>query len=201
MTITYEFENSLYVNMTNRCSNACTFCVRINHDSVNGHDYMWLDREPTLEEIIDDFEKRNLDAYSSVVFCGYGEPLMRFDDCISVAEYIKHKKPDIPVRINTNGQANLIAGCDITPRFKDLIDCVSISLNAATAKQYDEICHSEYGEAAFDALQDFAVKAKKYVPRVVFSIVDHDISAEDIEKCRNIAIRCGVEFRVREYIE
>ncbi len=201
MTITYEFENSLYVNMTNRCSNACDFCVRSKHDSINGTDYMWLDREPTLEEIRADFETRDLSAYDSVVFCGYGEPLMRFDDCIQIAAWLKEQTPDMPIRINTNGQANLIAEQDITPRFKGIIDCISISLNAATAKQYDDICHSEYGTAAFDALQDFAIRAKKYVPKVVFSIVDHDISAEDIEKCRDIARRCGVDFRVREYIE
>ncbi len=201
MTITYEFEDSLYVNMTNRCSNACSFCVRSKHDSINGTDYMWLDREPTLDEIKADFEKRDLSAYRSVVFCGYGEPLMRFDDCMAIAKWIKEKMPEMPIRINTNGQASLIAGRDVTPEMEGLIDCVSISLNAANAKRYDELCHSEYGEAAFDALLDFAVRAKKYVPKVVLSVVNHDITAEELDECRRIASDRGVTLRIRDYIK
>ena len=201
MTITYEFEDSLYVNMTNRCSNACVFCVRSKHDTINGSDNLWLDREQTVEEIKADFERRDLSKYSSVVFCGYGEPLMRFDDCMTIARWLKEKRPETIIRINTNGQANLIEKKDVTPQFEGLVDCVSISLNAANAKRYDELCKSCFGEAAFDALLDFAVRAKKYVPKVVFSIVRHDISDEDIEICRGIAEKCGVDFRIREYIE
>lgn len=201
MTITYEFEGALYVNMTNRCSNDCVFCVRSKHDTINGKDNLWLENEPSVDEIMADFEKRDLSKYSSVVFCGYGEPLMRFDDCMSVARRLKEKNPSVAIRINTNGQANLIEKKDVTPQMAGLVDCVSISLNAANAERYDELCKSCFGKAAFDAIQDFAVRAKKYVPRVVFSIVRHDISDEDIETCREIAEKCGVEFRIREYIE
>ncbi|MBQ9757369.1 MAG: radical SAM protein [Clostridia bacterium] len=201
MTITYEFGDALYVNMTNRCSNDCTFCVRNNHDDVNGEDNLWLDREPTIEEIKEDFEKRDLSKYSCVVFCGYGEPLMRFDDCIEIAKWIKEKCPFLPVRINTNGQANMIEGRDVTPLLSGVIDTVSISLNASNAKRYDEICQSVFGEAAFEGIQEFARLAKRFVPKVVFSIVDHDISKEEIEACRDIAKNCGVDFRIREYIE
>ncbi len=201
MTITYELEGALYVNLTNRCSNNCIFCIRNNHDSINGKDDLWLDREPSIDEIKADFEKRDISAYSSVVFCGYGEPLMRFDECIEIASWLKKKYPDLPIRINTNGQANLIAKTDITPRFENIIDCISISLNAATPERYDEICQSCFGKEAFLELQDFAIKAKKYVPKVVLSIVDHDISAEEIEECRRIAKNCGVDFRIRQYIE
>ncbi len=201
MTITYEFDGSLYVNVTNRCSNDCTFCLRNNHDDVNGKDNLWLDREPTVEEIKADFQKRDMTKYSSIVFCGYGEPLMRFDDCMEVARWLKKTYPLLPIRINTNGQANMIEKRDVTPEFEGIIDSVSISLNAATAKRYDEICKSYFGEAAFDGLQEFARLAKRYVPKVTLSIVDHDITAEEIEICRSIAERCGVDFRVRAYIE
>ncbi len=201
MTITYELGKSLYVNLTNRCSNDCDFCVRNEHDSINGKDCLWLDREPTVEEIINDFKKRDLSKYDSVVFCGYGEPFMRFDDCIAVAKYLKNAHPGVKIRVNTNGQANLIEKKDVTPQLEGLFDCVSISLNAANAKRYDEICHSCFGTAAYDALLDFAEKAAKYVPEVVLSIVDHDISAEEIEECRKIAQDRGVKFRVREFIE
>ncbi len=201
MTITYELGDSLYVNITNRCSNDCIFCVRNNRDDVNGKDNLWLDREPTVDEIKEDFKTRDLSKYGSIVFCGYGEPLMRFDVCIEIARWLKAKRPNLPIRINTNGQANMIEKRDVTPLFEGLIDTISISLNASNAKRYDEICRSVFGEAAFDGIQEFARLAKRFVPKVVFSIVDHDISKEEIEICCGIAADCGVDFRIREYIE
>lgn len=201
MTITYELGNSLYVNLTNRCSNACTFCERNFRDNVNGEDGLWLDREPTVDEIKADFEKRDLSKYTSVVFCGFGEPTERFDDMMEIAEWLKQKCPDMPLRINTNGQGNLICGRDITPELKGRIDCVSISLNAENAEKYQELCLSEFGgEKAFEGLKDFAKSAKNYVSEVVFSVVDI-ISPDEIEACRKIAEECGVSFRVREYVE
>ena len=201
MTITYEYHNSLYVNITNRCSNACVFCVRTKHDNVNGKDDLWLDREPSIEEIKADFEKRDLSKYDEIVFCGYGEPTERFDDLIEIARWIKSKKPDSVIRINTNGQANLINGRDVTPELDGAIDIIGISLNASNAKEYQDICKSRYGEESFEALQDFAKRAKDYVKLVVFSVVDKTIPESDIEICRKIAEDCGVMFRLREYIE
>lgn len=200
MTITYEYNNSLYVNITNRCSNACTFCVRNNHDNVNGKDNLWLEREPSVEEIIDDFRQRELSKYDAVVFCGYGEPTERFEDLIAVAKWLRTEHPSLKIRINTNGQANMIHGRDVTPEMAGLIDCVSISLNAENAEKYQDLCRSKFGEAAFQGLQDFAVLAKGYVPEVVFSVVDI-MPQEEIEACAEIAKRCGVKFRVRAFIE
>lgn len=51
MTITYKVKNGIYVNMTNRCPCACTFCLRQNAPGVYGSDPLWLDREPTVEEV------------------------------------------------------------------------------------------------------------------------------------------------------
>ncbi len=200
MTITYELGNSLYVNLTNRCSNNCSFCVRQNHDGVNGKDSLWLDSEPTVDEIKADFETRDLTKYDAVVFCGYGEPMIRAYDVIEVSKWLKDKMPDIKIRINTNGQANLICGEDITPKLEGLIDCVSISLNAENAKRYQELCQSEFGEAAYEALLEFACLAKKHVSEVVLSVVDV-MPEDEIKECRKIADKCGVSLRVREYIE
>lgn len=201
MTITYEFEGALYVNLTNRCSNDCNFCLRNNHDNVNGEDNLWLDREPELDEIKADFEKRNLDKYEWIVFCGYGEPLMRFDTCIETAKWLKASFPHLKIRINTNGQANLIEKRDVTPEFEGIIDAISISLNAPTAEQYDKLCHSCFGLDAYPALLDFAKRAKKFVPKVTLSVVNHGISADEIEECQKIVDSCGVQFRLRDYIE
>ena len=91
-------------------------------------------------------------------------------------------------------------GRDITPEMKGLIDIVSISLNAKNAKEYNEICVSDYGEDGFFHMLDFAKKAKDYVPEVILSVVD-TISKEDIEACRKIAEEIGVTYRVRIYSE
>lgn len=200
MTITYELGDSLYVNLTNRCSNACTFCVRDKHNSVNGKDDLWLDREPSVEEIKQDFEKRDLSRYDSVVFCGYGEPMMRAEVVIEVAKWLKENHPDLKIRINTNGQANMIYKRDITPELSGLIDTVSISLNAENAEKYQKLCRSDFGEEAFEGLLEFARLAKRYVPEVVLSVVDI-MKPNEIEECRKIAEDTGVKFRVREYIK
>ena len=201
MTITYEYQDALYVNLTNRCSNACTFCVRNEHDDVNGKDNLWLEREPTLEEIKADFNRRDLTKYRSVVFCGYGEPTMRFHDMIAIARWLKEQQPELPIRLNTNGHANLICQRDVTPELKGCIDCVSISLNAENPEKYQELCLSEFGaERSFFGLLEFAKLAKEYVPEVVMTVVDV-MPQEEIEHCRKIAEDCGVKFRVRTFIQ
>ena len=124
---------------------------------------------------------------------------MRYEVLIEVAKYIKENS-DIKIRINTNGHANRVAGEDITPRLKGLIDCISISLNAETAEKYNDICVCDFGEEGFYEMLDFAKKASRYVPEVVLSVVDV-ISTEEIEACRKIAEDCNVTFRVREYSE
>lgn len=198
MTVTYEVGDGLYVNLTNRCTNACEFCVRSVADGTYGE--LWLDREPTKEEILSSILERDLGKYSELVFCGYGEPTMRLDELLWVCGEVR-KVSGIKTRINTNGQANLIYGQDITPRLEGKIDSVSVSLNASNAKDYDAVCHSDFGEAAFDALLDFAKKAKDHVSEVLLSVVRGSIPDEDIEECKVIADRLGVTLKVREYIK
>ncbi len=197
MTITYEVGSGLYVNSTNRCSNACTFCVRSTVEAYYGD--LWLRREPTVDEICDSIFARDLTKYTELVFCGYGEPTERIDDILEVARRFKERS-DLPIRINTNGQGSMIAGYDITPRLAGLIDVLSISLNTADAKSYQAICRSRFGEAAYQGLLDFAKAATRYVPKVILSVVDTTIPSEEIEACREIAASCGVTLRVREFI-
>ena len=115
--------------------------------------------------------------------------------------WLKKNYPDINIRVNTNGQANLICQKDVTPYLEGNFDCISISLNAPNSKKYDLLCKSKFGEEAFDALLDFAKKATKYVPEVVLSIVDRDLSEEEKQLCRQIASNCGAKLRIREYID
>ncbi|MCL2838932.1 MAG: TatD family nuclease-associated radical SAM protein [Oscillospiraceae bacterium] len=198
MIITYELGNSLYINMTNRCSNDCEFCVRNLRDDVNGQDNLWLEREPTVDEIMEDISKRDLSKYDEIVFCGFGEPMIRYDDVLNIAARLKASNSPPIIRVNTNGHGNLIAGRDITPELAGKIDVVSISLNAKNAAEYDKVCRSEYSEAAYAAMLDFAKLASKYA-RVILTVVD-DMNAGDIEACRKIAKNLGVDFRVRTFI-
>ena len=197
MTITYEVGSGLYVNTTNRCSNACEFCVRATVESYYGD--LWLEHEPSVDEICESILARDLTKYTEIVFCGYGEPTERIDDILAVARRVK-AVCRLPIRINTNGQGSMIAGRDITPELEGLIDVVSISLNTADAESYQAICHSRFGKAAYQGLLDFAKAAKRYVPKVVLSVVDTTIPDAEIEKCRKIAEDCGVTLRVREFI-
>lgn len=192
-TYTYTIGNKIYVNLTNRCSNDCEFCVR--RTDAFKEIGLWLEHEPTAEEVINSFE--NLDAAEEVVFCGYGEPMYRLGVMLEVAEYVKGKGK--PTRVNTNGQAALILGEGVPEKLCGKLDTVNVSLNATTAKGYQELCHSEFGEKAFYAMLDFAKECKKYVPKVVFSIVDV-VGEEEIARARDISAAVGVDLRVRRYV-
>ncbi len=196
MNIVYAYQSSLYVNVTNRCTNKCDFCIRFTPSGVDGID-LWLEREPAAEEIIAALEAADFASSPEIVFCGYGEPLLRFDAVMQAARYIKEHSA-CHIRVNTNGHASRFAGRDVTPEMVDLIDTISISLNAKNAAEYEKICHSDYGEDGFYEMLDFAMRAAKYVPEVVLSVVDV-IAPEDIEECRRICEDLGVTFRVREF--
>ena len=198
MNIAYKYQNSLYLNLTNRCTNKCKFCIRFTPSGVDNID-LWLEHEPTVEEIIKALDDAGFENYPEIVICGYGEPLLRVDAVLEVAKYIKSKK-DIKIRVNTNGHANRFAGRDVTPDMKGLIDTISISLNAENAEKYQEICLCDYGEEGFYEMLKFASCAKNYVPDVTLSVVDV-IGEDAIEKCRKIAEEIGVNYRVREYSE
>ena len=198
MTFTYESGENLYINLTNRCPNSCDFCVRTECEKHYGD--LWLEREPTAEEVLAEIKARDMDKYENLVFCGFGEPTERLETLLEIAEAVKGYRPETIIRLNTNGQANLIAGRDVTPLFAGRVDVISVSLNAPTAKGYDAICHSCYGEAAFEALLDFAVKVKPYCKEVIFSVVDESLTPDEIEACRALAIERGIFLRVREMI-
>lgn len=200
MTITYVVETGLYVNVTNRCTNRCDFCIRKNGDGAYGSDSLWLEREPTKEEIFDAIRSAGAENYREIVFCGYGEPTCRLDDVLWVCGQIRATYPSILIRLNTNGHASLIHGADVASRFAGCFDTVSISLNAPSAEGYDEICHSRYGLAAFDGMLAFAKAVKPYVPCVMFSVVRQFLSPQALEECRQLCNDLGISLKVREYI-
>jgi len=193
----YELNNNLYINLTNKCTSNCEFCVRNQKDGI-GEDVLWLKKEPDTADIMEQFNNFDVSKHKQIVFCGYGEPTLRLDTLIETAKQIKEKY-GLPIRINTNGHANLYYKKDITPLFEGIIDKVSISLNHSDPVEYDKICHSIYGVDAFQGMLDFAEKCKIHVPSVTLTIVD--ILPEDVQnKCRVIADEIGVELKIRPLI-
>ena len=203
MTITYEYEGALYVNLTNRCDCNCVFCLRHNgHKGSIYADDLWLEHEPTVEEALADFRARDLAAYREIVFCGFGEPTYRIGDLCAIVDALKEEYPALPpIRINTNGHANLIHGRDVTGDLTGRIDTVSISLNGSTAAEYCAVTQPRDGEKAWEAMLDFTKRCATAVPHVVMTIVDKDKSPQEIEGCKKIAERLGVRLRIRSFID
>ena len=198
MTILYEVHSGIYVNMTNKCPCACTFCLRTTRDHMDESGSLWLDREPTVNEVIAEFKKRDMTKYTEVVFCGFGEPTERLDDVLAVCDFIKENY-DIPIRINTNGMADLINGRSTAAEFKNRIDTVSISLNTPDKERYYELTRCKFGADSFDAMLKFAGEVKNYVKQVILSTVSTTITAEEEEKCAEICKNLGVTYRIRPF--
>lgn len=195
----YRVGDGIYINLTNRCTNRCTFCIRNNGDGAYGTGSLWLEKEPTAEEAFAAVQALYFPACKEFVFCGYGEPTMRMDTLLRVAALLKATYPK-PIRLNTNGQAMLYCNEDFLPRFEHLIDCVSVSLNAPDAESYAALCKPEQGPRAFDAMLAFTEACTKYVPDVQMTVVGETLDKYRLAICHAIANRCHAKLRVRTYI-
>ena len=198
MVILYEVHKGLYVNMTNKCPCACTFCLRQTRDEMNGSGSLWLEREPSVEEVKAEFAKFDMTKYEEVVFCGFGEPTERLDDVIVVAKFVKNtfgKK----TRINTNGLSNLIHGRNTASDFEGAIDVVSISLNTPNRERYLELTRSKFGIESFDAMLSFAENVKRYVGEVILSTVSTTLTEAEEKECAAICKKIGVTYRIRPF--
>ena len=203
-TLVYSINNekspeTVYVNLTNSCTNSCVFCLRNQKDDVCGSN-MWHDGEYTLDDIITQFK-----AYSpipkEVVFCGYGEPFLRREMMKEFCKYLRKNFPEIKIRVNTNGHANAIYKTNVAEEFKDLIDAVSVSLNASSDSEYDEICKPKI-QNAYDEVKKFIKACVAAGIEVSTSVVTgfdkiHNI---DVDKCEEISKELGAKFRNREFI-
>ena len=200
MVITYPVKSGLYVNLTNRCPCACVFCLRQNAPGIFGSDSLWLESEPTVDEIIASIESRSLDDFTELVFCGYGEPTERLDDLLAVARHVKSVRPGMHVRVNTNGLSDLIHGEPTAAKLKGLVDTVSISLNTPDPEEYLKVCRPKFGLESWQSMLDFARSCRDYVPNVVMTIVDAPVTTPEIqEKCKAITDSLGVRLRIRPY--
>ena len=194
-TYTYQIGDNLYINLTNRCSNRCTFCVRNGKEAYEGH-ALWLKGgEPTAEQVI--AEMGDPTRYNEIVFCGFGEPTYRLKELFEICDYV-HKKGG-KTRLNTNGHGSIINGRNIAPELLGKLDGVNISLNAPSAEEYNSVCLPQV-ENAYAALLDFARDCRASGVNCWFSVVDC-IGEEAVKKCREIADGVGIPLLVREMIE
>lgn len=198
MTILYEVHGNLYINLTNKCPCACTFCLRQTRESMEASGPLWLEHTPSLDEVLAEFSKFDMEKYEEVVFCGFGEPTEALDVLLAVAKYVKDHFGK-PIRINTNGLGSLVNQKDIAPLFEGLIDTVSISLNTPNAERYHALVRSKFGDVSFDAMLSFARECKKYVPNVVMTTVATTLSAQEEDQCREICEEIGAVYRIRPW--
>lgn len=188
--IAYRIRENLYLNLTNRCTNKCSFCVKFHTDYVKGYN-LRLSREPTEDELRNAIGDPS--RYREIVFCGYGEPLLRLDTVKSLARWIKERGGS--VRINTNGHGNLIHKRNILGELQGIVDSLSVSLDAHDEEAYNRICAPAFRDA-FSAVVSFIREAKKYIPHVQATVVE--MEGVDVEKCRKLADELGVVLRVRK---
>lgn len=199
MTILYEVHNNLYINLTNQCPCSCTFCLRTTRDSMDhGEHPLWLDHEPSFEEVTDAFQEFDLSKYNEIVFCGFGEPTEKISLLIQVASYIRNHY-DNPIRLNTNGLGNLIAGHSIVSELAGLIDTVSISLNHPDKDKYLSLVRSRYGELSYQAMLDFAAECTHYITNVVMTTVATTITTNEEQQCAALCKELGVTYRIRPF--
>jgi len=190
--VAYSLRRSLYLNITNECSNNCYFCHRNRDYRFAGYN-LFLESQPTAEQLLE--RVADLEKYEEVVFCGVGEPTMRLDVLLEVAKALKNR--GVRVRLNTNGLGSLVHGRDIVADLASCFDAVSISLNAATPEDYEQLCRPAQ-KGAFQSIIEFTKKCKKAIPEVVLTVVG--APGVDIEACRVLAEeKLKVPLRVREY--
>ena len=200
--LVYELDGKIYINLTNHCTNDCIFCLRKDKSDVKGQE-LWLDNEDFgAEEVI-----KQLDSflakvhYNDVIFCGYGEPMLKLEVLKEVAEYIKKNYPDTKIRINTNGHANYVYKRNVVPELIGLIDTVSVSLNGENSSEYDMYSQPKF-EGAYGEVKKFIKACSDEGIETVATVVEgYKGKHINLEKCEQIASGLGAKFRVREWIK
>ncbi len=199
---TYYLGDVMYINVTNLCTNKCDFCIRSTGDTVGGVNLVLEEEKFTAQNIIDELKQTFEDRCREIVFCGYGEPLIKLDIVKETAKFIKDNYPQVPIRLNTNGHANLIHKRNVVPELVGLLDSVSVSLNSDNAEQYAQLCSPNFNkETAYQAVKDFirecAESGIETTASVVSGYEDYEVN---LENCEKIARELGAKFRVREWL-
>lgn len=196
--LVYELEGKLYINLTNKCTNDCIFCLRKDKDDVCGQQ-LWLDDEnSTAADVVKQLNKFKISE--EIIFCGYGEPMLKLEVLKEVAKYIKENYPNVKIRVNTNGHANYVYNRNVVPELKGLVDEFSVSLNGKDSAEYDELSQPNF-KGAYEEVKKFIKACSDADISVVASVVEGYKGRHiDIEKCEQIASALGAKLRVREWI-
>ncbi|MBP3924792.1 radical SAM protein [bacterium] len=202
--LAYLLDGKIYINLTNKCTNDCIFCLRKDKDDVCGQT-LWLeDENSTAQDVIEQFMeilKQVQNDKKEVIFCGYGEPMLKFEVLKEVAKYIKEKYPQTKIRVNTNGHANFVYKRNLVPELKGLVDEFSVSLNGATKDEYDYFSNPKFLQA-YEETKKFILECSTYGIPVVASVVDgYKGKRLNINECERIANSLGAKLRVREWIQ
>ncbi|MDR1418152.1 MAG: TatD family nuclease-associated radical SAM protein [Endomicrobium sp.] len=193
-TIAYTFEGNLYLNITNRCMMACPYCIKHKWKNMFSGNDLKLTKEPSVKEIISSIGDPK--KYKEVVFCGYGDCLIRPDVVKEVAKWLKDQ--NVKVRINTAGLANYYHGRNVLRDLEGLVDVISISLNGSSSIEHTYMNKPMFKEKSFDEILNFVLEAKKYIPEVVVTAVK--FPDFDISKVEEISKKLGVKFKARPYL-
>ncbi|ORU00912.1 radical SAM domain protein [Anaerovibrio sp. JC8] len=194
-----EGKRSIYVNLTNKCNCACTFCLR-NMKEMAEQSSLWLKEEPAVDEVKLLLDELPWEKVSEIVFCGFGEPTCRIEAVVELLKYVKSTHPEVKTRLNTNGLSDLMYGRSTAGDFAgNILDTISISLNASNRERYLELTRAKYGIESFDAMLNFAVDCKAYVPNVVMTVVEKVENQQEIDLCQKICDERGLKLRVRIY--
>lgn len=199
--LVYLLDGKIYINLTNRCTNDCVFCIRTLKDDVCGAN-LWLKNDSvTAEEVINQLKILKKDE-TEIIFCGYGEPTLKLDVLKEVAKFIKDNYKGVRVRLNTNGHANAIYKRNIIPEIKDLVDEISVSLNAENDELYRAMAQPNLKcENVLDVVKSFIKESSDAGIPTVASVVEGYKDFEiDLEKCEQIATSLGAKFRVRKWL-
>ena len=200
----YQYKNNLYINLTNRCTAGCLYCIKNSWQGLFRGSNLLIAHEPSVQDVLDAINAYP-GTYPEITFCGYGEPFIRLDEVKEIAQLLKYK--GYAIRVNTSGHANLIHKRNIVPELKGLVDTISVSLNAENPEQYVLFHKPVFGLQTFDAILDFIRECKKYIPQVVITTSDlpenwkPGMKGISTDVCRAIARKLGVEFRVRPYLD
>ncbi len=199
--LVYLLDGNVYINVTNLCTNDCVFCIRAIKEDVVGTNLFLKNENIKVQDVIEQLDKMKDNINKEIVFCGYGEPLIKLDIIKEVAKYIKQTYPNTIVRINTNGQANLIHKRNIVPELVGLIDKISVSLNAETEELYNQLAVPSF-KNAYEAVKEFIKECvKNGIDTTATIVTGYKNYKVDIEKCKEITKSLGANFRERPWLD
>lgn len=194
--ILYTYKDQVYANITNRCNCRCRFCIRSHEDAIGDATSLWHKQDPTPQEIKEAMDAFDFHGYKELVYCGYGEPTCALETLIDTARYAKERY-GLSIRVNTNGLGSLQHGQDIVPELAQVVDSVSISLNAPDEAAYNDVTRPTL-PGAYQAMLDFAVQAARQIPEVRFTIVDV-LPEEEIQASKDLAASLHIPLRIRKF--